>query len=339
MENITENRFDSAAKVLSDRIKKGVRFLPQDMKNQAQEIRLRVGKPVSVCCTGGIYFLTVGGRLSCLPCDDMLIAEKEDVEESFRNICSYSIYSHQNEIRNGYITLCGGHRVGIGGTAVFRGNEVAGMRDISSVNIRIAREVAGAADGLFRMLKDDIASGLLIAGPPASGKTTLLRDIARQLAAGVRGDVRKVAVVDERGELAGTYMGIPQNDLGLCSDILDGYPKAEGILQAVRSLSPEFIVCDELGGNEEVRALEQGLNAGVSVISTIHAGSLEELLRRKQALSLLETGAFGSVAMLEGHEKPGGIRGVYRAGDLLAEISGSGAAGRGGDARGLFGVA
>ena len=108
--------------------------------------------------------------------------------------------------------------------------------------------------------------------------------------------IRKVAVVDERGELAGTCIGVPQNDLGLCCDILDGYPKAEGILQAVRTLSPDIVVCDELGSMEDVAAVEQGLNAGVTLVSSIHAGSAEELLHRKQAVRLLETGAFGTVA-------------------------------------------
>ena len=339
MENFSETRFDSAAEALCDRIKKLMILLPADVKKQTQELRLRVNRPVSVCCTGGIYFLTDGGRLTCRPCGDMLIAGREDLEESFRNICSYSIYSHQNEIRNGYITLAGGHRVGISGTAVCRDGEITGMRDISSVNIRIAREIPGAADEIFRTLKNNLSAGLLLAGAPASGKTTILRDIARQLASGSCGDIRKVTVVDERGELAGTCMGIPQNDLGACSDILDGYPKAQGILQAIRSLSPEFIVCDELGGNEEVRAVEQGLNAGVSMISSIHAGSVEELIRRRQAVALLETGAFDSVAMLDGHEKPGTVIGIYRAGDLLAEAYRRTDADRGGSARGLYGVA
>lgn len=285
-----EARFDSAAKGLSDRITKHLKNLPADIKNQAQELRLRVNRPVSVCCTGGIYFLNQFGRLACFPGSDMMLADKNDLDESFRNICSYSIYSHQNEIKNGYITICGGHRVGISGTAVLREGEITGMRDISSINIRISREIHGAADELLHALHNDISSGLLLVGAPASGKTTILRDIARQLSSGFGGNVRKVTVVDERGELAGTYMGVPQNDLGICSDILDGYPKAEGIMQAVRSLSPEFIICDEIGSNDEVSAVVQGLNAGATMVSSIHAGSIEELVKRDQAVALLRTG-------------------------------------------------
>ncbi len=339
METYNDSRFDSASKALSDRIRKSLKFLPNDIKNQTQEIRLRVNRPVSICCTSGIYFLSQNGRLLCYPDGDMLYADKADIEESFRNICSYSIYSHQNEIKNGYITLCGGHRVGISGTAVFREGAISGMRDISSINIRIAREIPGAADEIFRLLKSSIYSGLLLAGAPASGKTTILRDIARQLSGGVCGDIKKVTVVDERGELAGTYMGVPQNDLGICSDILDGYPKADGIMQAIRSMSPEFIICDELGGNDEVNAVTQCLNAGVSMITSIHAGSIEELLKREQAAALLKTGAFGSVAMLNGHDHPGKITGIYKVGDLLAKIGWGIDSDCGGNAGGIYGVA
>lgn len=339
MEKLSDSRFDSAANVLSDRIGKFIKILPHDIKSQAQELRLRVNNPVSVCCTNGIYFLSRYGRLVCCPNGDMILADKADIDESFRSICSYSIHSHQNEIKNGFITLCGGHRVGISGTAVYHDGTLIGMRDISSVNIRIAREITGSADELFSALKNNISSGLLIAGAPASGKTTLLRDIARQLSSGTCGNVKKVTVVDERGELAGTYMGIPQNNLGFCSDVLNGYPKADGIMQAIRSLSPEFIVCDELGGNDEVQAVEQGLNAGVSIISSIHAGSIDEFLKRKQAIALLETGAFGSVVMLNGHDRPGKVKEIYRAGDLLAKINGTADPDCSGNARGVYGVA
>lgn len=339
MDNYSDPRFDSAAKAVCGRIAKHFSFLPRDIKKQAQELRLRVNKPISICCTNGIYFLNHSGRLACYPDGETMLSTKEDIEECFRNICNYSIYSHQNEIKNGFVTLAGGHRVGISGTAVFQNGEITGIRDISSINIRIAREITGSANDLFHSLKKEINSGLLIAGPPASGKTTILRDIARQLSSGTCGDIRKVVVVDERGELAGTCLGVPQNDLGVCSDVLDGYPKAEGIMQAVRCLSPEFIICDELGGNDEVFAVEQSLNAGVSMISTIHAGSIDELLMKKQAVSLLKTGAFGCVAMLNGHTEPGKIQGIYKAGDLLAKIDGHSASDCRRGSCGVYGVA
>ncbi|MCY1714221.1 stage III sporulation protein AA [Caproiciproducens galactitolivorans] len=339
MENNGNPRFDSAAKAVYGKIGKYFLQLPLEIKNQVQELRIRVNKPVSICCVKGIYFFDRNGSLACRPGSNTLIATKEDIEECFRNICSYSIYSHQNEIRNGYVTLVGGHRVGISGTAVMDNGEISGIRDISSINIRIAREIAGSANELLDSLKNNVSTGLLIAGPPVSGKTTLLRDIARQLASGVLGNIRKVAVIDERGELAGTCMGVPQNDLGVCSDILDGYPKAQGIMQAIRCLSPEYIVCDELGGYDEVSAVEQSLNAGVIMISSIHAGSLEEFLKKRQAVSLLETGAFGSVAILNGQMQPGKIAGIYKAGELLAKIRGGYVPDCGRNDGGIYGVA
>ena len=339
MDEERDERFDAAAGEICERIGRPLRALPADVKRRVQEIRLRVNRPVCICCPGGTYFLAESGRLSCRPDGGSLAADRRDLEESFRNLCSYSIYSHENEIRNGYITLSGGHRAGICGTAVLQAGAVGGVREISSINLRISREIRGAADALLDGLGDRLREGLLLAGAPASGKTTILRDLARQLSSGTRGDIRKVAVVDERGEIAGTYLGVPQNDLGLCCDVLDGYPKAEGILLAVRSLSPEVIVCDEIGSDAEVEAIEQGLNAGAALIASIHAGSAAELIRRRQAQVLLRTGAFASVALLDGSRGPGKIAEIYKAGDLLAETGGGAAAHFGGNARGIYGIA
>lgn len=335
----SEDRFDSAAEGVCERIKKALKALPPDVKKQAQEIRLRVNRPVTVCCPKGIYFVKEGGGLGCIVASGCISANRSDLDETFRTLCSYSVYSHENEIKNGYITLRGGHRAGICGTAVYQNGTVSGMKDISSVNIRVAREIPGSADILLNQLKDTLTGGLLLAGPPSSGKTTILRDIARQLSSGIRGNIRKVAVIDERGEIAGSYQGIPQNDVGICCDVLDGYPKAEGIMLAVRSLSPQYIICDELGSEKETRAVEQSLNAGVCVIASIHAGDLSELLRRRQAVALLETGAFAAAAVLNGSSEPGNIAGIYRAGDLLVKTGGGDSSDQRGISRGIYGIA
>lgn len=339
MKLTSEERFDSAAEGVCERIRKSLKALPPDVKKQAQEIRLRVNRPVTVCCPKGIYFVKEGGGIGCIFGQGCISANKSDLEESFRTLCSNSVYSHENEIKNGYVTLRGGHRAGICGTAVFQNGMVSGMKDISSINIRVAREIPGSADVILNQLKDTLSGGLLLAGPPSSGKTTILRDIARQLSSGVRGNIRKVAIIDERGEIAGSFQGIPQNDVGVCCDVLDGYPKAEGIMMAVRSLSPQCIICDELGSEKETRAVEQSLNAGVCMIASIHAGNTGELLRRRQAVDLLETGAFSVAAVLNGSAEPGSIAGIYRAGDLLAKTDRGTFTDQRGIPRGIYGIA
>ncbi len=331
-------RFQNALTGLCPRISEPLRRLPEPIQREAQEIRLRVGKPVTVCCRTGTYFLREDGSPFPLPQGPLFLARKADLEESFRTICCYSVYSHQNEIRNGYITLRGGHRAGICGTAVYTGGALSGLRDVSSINLRIARQIDGAADGLFEALGGAPAQGVLLVGPPACGKTTLLRDMARRLSVGTLGAFYKVAVVDERSELGGTYAGISQNDLGYC-DVLDGYPKGEGILQAVRCLSPDYIICDEVGSMEDIRSISEGLNAGVRMIASIHAGSLGELLQRSQAKRLLETGAFQKVALLGDRRSPGSVQGIYKVGELNAEMDRLGIAYRCGDRRGDCGVA
>ena len=293
------------------RIKEILYELPVLHQQAINEIRLRVGRPVTLHTPTRVDILKHNGQ--------SVVTEKQDIEESYRRICDFSIYSHQEEIKKGYITIMGGHRVGISGTAVLQQGQIATVREISSLNIRVARQVYGAANELLSRMGQDISKGLLIAGPPSCGKTTLLRDLARQLATGAGGIPKKVAIIDERGELAGTYCGIPQNDLGLCSDILDHYPKGEGMIQAVRALSPQFIFCDELGGQEDLEAVQQGLHAGAAMISTIHAGNIDDLLRKKQGQTLLQSQAFGYVAMMDAVAL-GQIAEIHKAGDLLGQI-------------------
>lgn len=304
-------RFDDAAEnlgTLSQRFN-----LPVSVKARVQEIRLRVGRPVMLSLPEGPAFITQSGTAVFTQSSNLLCAQRENIDEAFKRICDYSVHSHQREIKNGFVTLRGGHRAGICGTAVTEGNSILNIRDISSINLRIARDIHGAADETATALIDGGSIvGSLIFGPPGCGKTTVLRDLARKISTGYRtGRILRVAVIDERGEIAATFQGQPQNDLGPCCDILDGYPKGEGIMQAVRCLSPDVIICDEIGGQEDELAVELSLNAGVTVIASAHAGSLRELLARPQIVRLLASGAFKKAVRLAGRENPGTVAGVY----------------------------
>ena len=315
-----ENSFSFVVQALGGRAAILLGKVSDQARSNVQEIGLRAGKPVSLVTQEGVFFLNGRGIPTRLPQRDMPTLGASDLAESLRRLCGYSIYSFQEELREGFLTLRGGHRVGVAGTTVVREGKITGIREVSSLNLRLARACPGCAQAVLNRFSEVGESGLLLAGPPASGKTTLLRELARVFSDGETGLVRKVALIDERGELAGVWGGVPQFDVGECCDVLSGCPKAEGILQAVRSLSPSVLICDEVGSREEIDALRYCLNMGVLLFTSIHAGSKEELLRRPQARELLETGAFSAVAMLSSRREPGTLQAWYQAGDLLAEM-------------------
>lgn len=313
-------RFDSAVAFLSPHLARLLAGLPDWVKAEAQEIRLRVDKPL--CLHTGKRHLFISNNIGVYeqPYSGCVVVSSEDIAESFRCLCRHSVHSHADEIREGYISVPGGHRAGLCGTLVTDGQRTTTMRDITSINLRIAREIKGVAQNLFDQIYQDGLKGLLLVGAPSSGKTTVLRDLARLLASGGGGHYRKVAVIDERGELAACVDGHLGNDLGLCADVLTGCKKGEGILTALRSLSPEVIVCDEIGGQAEIEAIKAGLGGGATIIATMHAGSFEQLCRRPQTLPLMQTGAFDRVVMLAGSHSPSQIEWIKDAGELYAEI-------------------
>lgn len=290
---LLNNRFNDLLNYLPETLKSSLITLDPEIKAAAQEIRLRAGRPLSVTVNGSQFFV-FGGGTCMLPRKDCKTVSREEINDCFLKLCHHSVYSHNEELCEGYIMLEGGHRAGICGTFTVKDQKIETVRDISSVNLRIAKEVPSFADKIISCFN---GGGILITGGPGSGKTTLIRDLARQLASGAAGKCLKVAIIDSRGEIAAVSGGVPMADLGSTSDILTACPKGKGIEIALRTLFPDVIVFDELGDMEEVKAALQSFNSGVTVITTAHAGDLKDLSRREQIKCLLNSGAVENVVM------------------------------------------
>lgn len=294
--------YDEIYKILPEAIGNSIKqFL---MEDKIQEIRIKVGKPI-------ILNLTFEEKvLDYTP-------TKEDLRYLITKISNYSLYAFEEEIKQGYITLKGGHRVGLAGECVMAKGEVRTIKNISSLNIRICKEVIGASNKVMRLIaENDRVYNTLIVSPPKCGKTTILRDIAKNLSNGmyqINLKGKKVTIVDERSEIAACYNGIPQMNVGIRTDILDNCLKKSGMIMAIRSLSPEVLICDEIGTEGDLEALNMAFNSGVNIIVTVHGYDINDIYNRKVFKELIDSCVLERIILLSNRRGAGTIEKVYKA--------------------------
>ncbi|MCL6610965.1 MAG: stage III sporulation protein AA [Peptococcaceae bacterium] len=315
------NPWPEVLSVLPVNIRKIVSGAGAEVLSRTEEIRIRSKRPLMLGLDSRDVMLSGEGR----PVNDRgqaYLVGEEDVDRCLHLVSGSSVYALEEEIRNGFITIAGGHRVGITGKAVLEGGRVKTLKYISGINIRISREIIGAAAGLMPGIIDRERGTIhhtMIFSPPRCGKTTVLRDAVRMISDGLPEfglPGQTVGLVDERSEIAGCYRGIPQRNVGLRTDVLDGCPKAEGMTMLLRSMGPSVIATDEIGRVEDVRALEEVLNAGVRVIFTVHGSSLEELASRPALNYLFRLGVVDRYVLLGREGRAGVVKRVFKAGDL-----------------------
>ena len=310
-----DNRFDDAIKVFPDRLKNILSFIPDKVKSETYEIRVRKNKPLIINGIYGIGFVSQSSIVSYIDSSNGIIVSSTDMQHIMSAVCDYSIYTHQVDISNGFVTYGNGNRVGFCGTAVVSGGNIVSLSNISSMNIRIAGNFPDAADEILnRLFTNKMPKGIIISGAPCTGKTTILKSLACKLSSEYKYRFKKVVIIDERFEM--------KNSSGLNCDILSGYYKDEGIIHAIRTLSPDYIVCDEITDENESDRVLKGVNSGVGFILSIHAENKNELVQRKIFKKLASSGAFEYAVILKKSDTPCTIDEIMKIKDDFYENTG-----------------
>ena len=275
---------------ISNEIKNKINNYP-NLKKTIQEIRIRVSKPIILKERQNDFIIEH-------------IVTNEEILQIMERLCENSIYAYKNQLCEGFLTLKGGHRVGITGSCVIENGKIQNIKYISSINIRITREVLNCSNCILDEildLKNETIYNTLIISPPGHGKTTMLRDIVRQISNGIESKKLKgktVGLIDERGELAACYKGIPQNDVGLRTDIISNIPKSKAIEILIRSMAPEIIACDEIGNKEDYEAIHKMFISGVKGIFTMHGKDINDIKENEQISKLLNNKQIEKIIVL-----------------------------------------
>ena len=307
-----KNQKKQIIRVLSESVQKIIEQERMDF-SELQEIRLRIGQPVTVLYQNEELILpTMYSEKKRLG--------KQEMKETIEHISNYSLYAYEHELKQGFITFEGGHRVGMAGQVIMEGGKIKNMKYISSINIRVSHEVLDCANKIFPYITyNKQMYHTLIISPPRCGKTTLLRDVIRQISDGnrwIKGCT--VGVVDERSELGGCYLGVIQNNLGMRTDILDRCPKADGMIMLIRSMAPQVVAVDEIGAKEDVHAIEYAMHCGCKMLATAHGDSMEEICKKPIFEKLIREKRFERYVILSNRYRLGGIEAVYdENGDLI----------------------
>lgn len=279
-----------------------------------QEIRLRSGKPLIMWLEGKEYFISEQGMLTRHK-ELAYRVRQEEIRAALEYLGQYSLYAYEEELRQGFLTIQGGHRVGVTGKTILDERKIKGVHQISCINIRFSHEVLGCADFILPyVINENQVCHTLIISPPRCGKTTLLRDLIRQISDGTKEFFGcTVGVVDERSEIGGCYQGIPQNDVGIRTDVLDCCPKSEGMMMLLRSMSPTVIAVDEIGNYEDINAIEMTFNCGCKLLATVHGSSIEEIQKKPLLERLMKEHAFERYILLKNHGdfEKGNVEQIY----------------------------
>ena len=261
------------------------------IEQELQEIRIRVNKPIIL-------------KLRRLEVVIEYEVSQTEILQIVEKLCNNSIYAYKNQMCEGFITIKGGHRVGLTGSAVMDNGKIINIKYITSLNFRVAREVENCSYSILNQVvdvKNDTINNTLIVSPPGKGKTTMLRDLIKNISNGIpkinfRG--RNCGVVDERGEIAAMYQGIPQNNVGIRTDIIENISKAKGMKMLIRSMSPEVIACDEIGSKEDIQAIKEAMLSGVKGIFTMHGRNLNDIKANTYINELVENKTIEKIIFL-----------------------------------------